>query len=118
MIDTSHRLGLYQAEHEKVLRTFYGSGYSEHSNILGSLASFLEAEVVPRSAAFDADAGGMAEVRKKLFGQGICRIPFDSHGGMSLPFGLYALAMELVGAADAPMAMSMAIHNTVAEGLH
>src|ERR1700722_18177496 len=118
MMETSPRLGLYQAEHEKVLRTFYGSEYSGHSDLLGSIAAFLEAEVVPRSAAFDAGAGGMAEVRKKLFEQGICRIPFDSHGGLSLPFGLYALAMELVGAADAPMAMSMAIHNTVAEGLH
>jgi alkylation response protein AidB-like acyl-CoA dehydrogenase len=36
---------------------------------------------------------------------------------MALPFGIYTLAMELAGAADAATAMSMAIHNTVAEGI-
>ena len=110
-------MALFQAEHENVLRTFYGPECSEYSDILGGLAAFLEANVVSGSAAFDADAGGIGEVRKKLFEQGLCRIPFDSHGGMALPFGIYTLAMELAGAADAATAMSMAIHNTVADGV-
>lgn len=37
--------------------------------------------------------------------------------GLQLPFAAYTLAMELVASADAPTAMSIGIHNTVAEGL-
>ncbi len=36
---------------------------------------------------------------------------------MDLPFGVYALAMELAGAADASTAMSVGIHNTVADAI-
>jgi alkylation response protein AidB-like acyl-CoA dehydrogenase len=110
-------MGLFQAEHENVLRIFYGPERTESGDVLRSLAEFLETEVAPRSSSFDADCGGIGEVRRKLFELGLCRIPFDSYGGMSLPFGIYALAMELVGAADAPTAMSLAIHNTVADGI-
>lgn len=46
-------------------------------------------------------------------------MPFPSaYGGMGLPFSIYALAMELTGYADASIAMSMGIHNTVSEGVN
>jgi len=111
-------MGLFQPEHENVLRTFFGPESVAYADVLKSLAAFLDSEVVPRSAGFDSLAGGIDVARKKLFDHGVCGIPLDDHhGGMSLPFGVYSLAMELVGGADAPTAMSMGIHGTVAEGL-
>ena len=77
----------------------------------------MEAEVEPRSSRFDEEGGGIAGARRGLFDQGLARIPFEGYGGISLPFGVYSLAMELVGSADAPTAMSVGVHNMVAEGV-
>ena len=110
-------MGLYQAEHQNALKTFYGDDQASYGSVLESLAAFLDAEVAPLSSAIDAEGKGIREVRAKLFNQGLSRMPFDGPGGMALPFGVYALAMELVGAAEAPTAMSMGIHCTVAEGI-
>ncbi len=99
------------------LRAFYGEGHTAFSTLLESLSGTLETEVAPSSARFDADSGGISSARRRLFEAGLCRMPFDSHGGLSLPFGVYSIAMELVGAADAPTAMSLGIHNTVADGV-
>jgi butyryl-CoA dehydrogenase len=110
-------MGLFRPEHESVLKSFYAQESTVYVNLLGSLSAFLDAEVAPHSSRFDADAGGIGEVRKKLFDQGISRLSFDGEGGMSLPFGVYALAMELVASADAPTAMSIGIHTTVAEAV-
>jgi alkylation response protein AidB-like acyl-CoA dehydrogenase len=110
-------MGLFQPEHANVLRAFYGDDYSAYSSVLESLASFLEGEVAPKSPSIDAEAASIGGVRKKLFDQGLCRMPFEAPDGIALPFGVYSLAMELVGSADAPTAMSMGIHCTVAEGL-
>jgi len=110
-------MGLFQTEHENVLRTFYGPDLAAYESVLESLAGFLEAEVEPKSPRFDEEGGGIAGVRKALFDQGLARIPFEAHGGISLPFGVYSLAMELVGSADAPTAMSIGVHNMVAEGV-
>ncbi len=110
-------MGLYQPEHGNALKAFYGESHTSYGSVLESLATFLENEVMPESAAIDARAGGIGEVRRKLFDQGLCRIPFEAPEGMALPFGVYSLAMELLGAADAPTAMSMGIHCTVAEGV-
>jgi butyryl-CoA dehydrogenase len=108
-------LRLFHPEHRRTLQSFYGDAAEGYVQLLESLSSLLEREVLPRSRDFDQTAGGIAEARHKLFEEGLCRMPFSSHGGMSLPFGVYSVAMELVGAADAPTAMSMAIHNTAAD---
>ncbi|MGA2199573.1 MAG: acyl-CoA dehydrogenase family protein [Nitrososphaerales archaeon] len=110
-------MGLFQPEHENVLRTFYGQDHESYASLLESLSAFLEVEVAPKSPSFDTVGGGIGEIRKKLFDQGLCRIPLEAPDGMSLPFGVYTLAMELVAAADAPTAMSMGIHAAVAEGI-
>jgi alkylation response protein AidB-like acyl-CoA dehydrogenase len=110
-------MGLFQPEHENVLRTFYGQDHASYASLLESLSAFLEVEVAPKSPSFDTIGGGIGEIRKKLFDQGLCRIPLEAPDGMSLPFGVYTLAMELVAAADAPTAMSMGIHTAVAEGI-
>ncbi|MDA4121452.1 MAG: acyl-CoA dehydrogenase family protein, partial [Thaumarchaeota archaeon] len=50
--------------------------------------------------------------------QGICQIPIPSkYGGLGLPFSVYANAIELLGTADASIALSIEIHNAVAEGI-
>ena len=109
---------LYRPEHASALGAFYGDAAGEYATLLEGLSSLLEKEVLPRSKDFDLNAGGIAEARRMLFEQGLCRMPFSTHGGTSLPFGVYSMAMELVGSADAPTAMSMGIHTTVAEAIH
>lgn len=108
---------LFYPEHRKAVAIFYEKEHEAYSAMLESLALLLEKQVAPESARFDEESGGIAMARRLLFEQGICRMPFDAHGGLSLPFGVYCLAMELAGAADAPTAMSLGIHNTVAEGI-
>jgi butyryl-CoA dehydrogenase len=113
-------LKLFGTEQERVLRSFYGDEAAEtqYAPLLSSLSSFLEDKVAPRSLALDRGDGGIDGPRRLLFGQGVCRLPHASEiGGMGLPFGVYALAMELAGAADASVAMSIGIHNTVADAV-
>lgn len=79
----------------------------------------LEANVLQDSASYDLKKKGISEARKDLFESGAGRMTFPvSLGGLGLPFGIYSLAMELVGSADAPTAMSLGIHNTVADGIY
>jgi alkylation response protein AidB-like acyl-CoA dehydrogenase len=111
-------LKLFLTEHRSALEAFYGEGHASFSALLEALSATLEKEVLPSSAGFDSESGGISAARRHLFEAGLCRMPFESHGGLSLPFGVYSLAMELVGAADAPTAMSLGIHNTVAEGVY
>lgn len=108
---------LFQPEHQRAVDAFYGEKEPLYSQVLESLAGKLEG-IVPMSTRFDSEGGGIAISRRLLFEQGLCRMPFSTHGGLSLPFGIYSLAMELSGAADAPTAMSLGIHNTVAECLY
>jgi alkylation response protein AidB-like acyl-CoA dehydrogenase len=111
-------LKIFHPEHIRAVEAFYGNAHQDYSGLLESLASSLERDVLPESTKHDSEAGGISASRKVLFDQGVCRMPFGSHGGLSLPFGVYALAMELAGAADAATAMSVAIHNTVADGVY
>lgn len=70
------------------------------------------------SAKFDSHETSIEGSRAALFSKGITQIALPSkYGGLGLPFGVYELAMELVGTADASIALSVAIHNTVSEGL-
>jgi len=86
--------------------------------VLQALAKFMEQQIVPESAKFDSHETGIERARAALFARGVTQIAFPSrYGGLGLPFGIYELAMELVGTADASVALSVAIHNTVAEGL-
>lgn len=111
-------LNLFRDEHRRTLDTIYGARDAEaYASLLGAFAATLDERVAPESKRFDAEAGGIATSRRAMFEQGLCAMPFDSNGGLSLPFGVYCLAMELAGAADASTAMSVGIHNTVAEGI-
>jgi len=97
----------------------YGDEAAEvYGALLRSLSVVLDERVSPLSLALDQGKGEIDKPRRVLFEQGVCKLPHASVlGGMGVPFGVYALAMELVGAADASTAMSLGIHNTVAEAV-
>jgi len=112
-------LKLLGAEHEQVLLSLYeAEGAETYGSLLRSLSTVLEDNVIPLSLALDQGKGDIKETRKVLFEQGVCKLSHPGgYGGMGLPFGVYALAMELAGAADASTAMSLGIHNTVADAI-
>jgi alkylation response protein AidB-like acyl-CoA dehydrogenase len=106
---------LWKAEHEVLLRQNFAEA-DQYISLLKNISAFLEEKILPLSAEIDAGKIGIGEPRSYVFNHGICTIPFSSsYGGLGLPFSLYVLAMELVGAADASIALSIGIHNTVSE---
>ncbi|MGA2875815.1 MAG: acyl-CoA dehydrogenase family protein [Nitrososphaerales archaeon] len=112
-------LKLFHPEHGNALRTFYPDDSENHSQLLEGLATMLEANVLQNSASYDLKKKGISDARKQLFESGVSRMLFPvSLRGLELPFGVYSLAMELIGSADAPTAMSVGIHNTVADGIY
>ena len=90
-------------------------GYSE---VLSSLGAFMEKEILPLSPKLDSGGASIDAPRKALFEQGMSQIPFPTeYGGLGLPFSVYSTAVELLGTADASIALSVEIHNAVAEGV-
>ncbi|MDG6901728.1 MAG: acyl-CoA dehydrogenase family protein [Nitrososphaerota archaeon] len=78
----------------------------------------MDQRIAPSSATFDSHEAGIAQARASLFEKGITQMAYPTkYGGLGLPFGVFEMAMELVGTADASIALSVGIHNTVAEGL-
>ncbi len=110
---------IFGAEQERVLGSLYGAEAAEvYSALLHSLSVVLEEKVAPLSLALDQGKEEISKPRRVLFDQGVCKLPHATElGGMGVPFGVYALAMELAGAADASTAMSVGIHNTVADAV-
>jgi alkylation response protein AidB-like acyl-CoA dehydrogenase len=111
-------LAIYRAEHRRLMQMFHPSGHQEYSEVLSSLGSFMEKEILPLSPKLDTGEASIKSPRKRLFEQGMSQIPFPTeYGGLGLPFSVYATAVELLGTADASIALSVEIHNAVAEGL-
>ncbi len=97
---------------------FEPAGHQEYSEVLSSLGAFMENQILPISPKLDNGTASIKEPRKALFEQGMSQIPFPTkYGGLGLPFPVYATAIELLGAADASIALSVEIHNAVAEGV-
>jgi len=112
-------LAIYSAEHRRLMGIFHSSRHEEYEELLSSLGSFMEEEILPLSPKIDVGEAKIAGPRKALFEQGMCQIPFpEEYGGLGLPFTVYANAVELLGTADASVALSVEIHNAVAEGLN
>ncbi|HMD79024.1 MAG TPA: acyl-CoA dehydrogenase family protein [Nitrososphaerales archaeon] len=110
---------LFNSEHRRMLEIFHQSKGSEYSEVLSSLGDMMEKRVLPYSPDFDAGKRSINAARSELFRQGFSRMPFPSEqGGLGLPFSIYANAVELLGSADASIALSLEIHNAVAEGVH
>ena len=100
------------------MEMFEPSGHQEYSEVLSSLGAFMEKEIMPLSLKLDSGEVPISKPRKALFQQGMAQIPFPTeYGGLGLPFSVYANAVELLGTADASVALSVEIHNAVAEGL-
>lgn len=100
------------------MQILYPGNHQEYSEVLSSLGSFMEKEILPLSPKLDTGEASIKAPRRKLFDQGMSQIPFPSeYGGLGLPFSVYATAVELLGHADASVALSVEIHNAVAEGL-
>ncbi len=109
---------LYGEEHRQLVRMLHPSRHEEYSEVLASLARFMEARLVPLSPSFDTGEGQIGPTRKALLEQGLCQISASQeYGGLGLPFSLYAMAIELLGHADASTALSVEIHNAVSEGV-
>jgi butyryl-CoA dehydrogenase len=111
-------LPLFSAEHKVLLETFYPSNHDDYAEILASLGGFMEKEIMPLSPKFDQGQEPIGPSRRRLLENGLCQIPYPpEYGGLGLPFSIYANAIELLGAADASIALSVEIHNAVAEGI-
>ena len=111
-------LKLLRAEHRNVLKVFFSEESETLNQLLESLAAVLERNVLQNSANYDLKREDIAGSRNVLFDNGLGRMIFPtSDEGLQLPFAAYTLAMELVASADAPTAMSIGIHNTVADGI-
>lgn len=109
---------LFAPEHERLLVSLYGEAAEAHAALLRSLSLALEQKVVPLSLPIDQGKEDVRRARKVLFDQGLCKLPHANEaGGLGAPFAVFAMAMELAGAADASTAMSLGIHNTVAEAV-
>ncbi|MDV3292680.1 MAG: acyl-CoA dehydrogenase family protein [Nitrososphaerales archaeon] len=108
---------LFRTEHRQILKFNY-SEHEEYAGLLSSIGTLLERQVAPSSPDFDSKTKTIQSARKTLLDNGIVQIAYPAqYGGLGLPFGVYDLAMELLGAADASIALSIGIHNTAAEGL-
>jgi alkylation response protein AidB-like acyl-CoA dehydrogenase len=111
-------LPLFDAEHRHLLEILCPKDHEPISAVLQNLGRFMEDKISPHSLRFDEGKESIAGPRKALLSNGICQIPFpEKYGGIGLPFTAYASAMELAGSADASIALSVAIHNTVSEGI-
>ena len=109
---------LFNSEHRRMLEIFHPSASSELSDVLSSLGDLMEKKILPLSPEFDSGKRSIDSARSELFKQGFSRIAFPTeHGGLGLPFSVYANAVELLGSADASIALSLEIHNAVAEGI-
>jgi alkylation response protein AidB-like acyl-CoA dehydrogenase len=100
------------------MRILHPSGHEEYSEVLSSIGGFMEKRILPLSAKFDTGEESIREPRSELLSQGMCQISCSTeYGGLGLPFSVYAMAVELLGYADASIALSLEIHNAVAEGI-
>jgi alkylation response protein AidB-like acyl-CoA dehydrogenase len=100
------------------MEMFFPSSHREYSELLGSLGSFMEKKILPASPKIDRGEAPIGALRSELLKQGICQIPLPAeYGGLGLPFAVYAAAIEMLGYADASIALSVEIHNAVAEGI-
>ena len=112
-------MAIYSAEHRRLMEMFYPDHHEEYSEVLTSLGAFMEKELLPISPRIDTGEVKMAGSRKALLKQGMCQIAFpEEYGGLGLPFSVYALAIEMLGTAEASTCLSVEIHNAVAEGLN
>ena len=112
-------MAIYSAEHMRLMEMYHPSEHRQYSELLSSLGRFMEKVIVPVSPRLDSGEAKIQGPRKALFEQGMSQIPFpQEYGGLGLPFSVYSNAVEMLGAADASIALSVEIHSAVAEGIY
>lgn len=111
-------MAIFNSEHKLLMKVLYPKEHEEYSEVLGSLGRFMEKKLLPNSSKFDAGEMKIDAPRRELLEQGICQVSAPTEfGGLGLPFSVYVSAIELLGTADASIALSVEIHNAVSEGL-
>jgi alkylation response protein AidB-like acyl-CoA dehydrogenase len=114
----SAALTIYSVEHKRLMQMLHPENHEEYSEVLSALGRFMESRIMPLSPKLDSGEQSIVRPRQELLEQGICQIPFPAeYGGLGLPFSVYACAVELLGTADASIALSLEIHNAVSEGI-
>ncbi|MDG7013388.1 MAG: acyl-CoA dehydrogenase family protein [Nitrososphaerota archaeon] len=111
-------MSIFTAEHRRLVQMLHPTKHQEYSDVLSSLGSFMDEEILPISPKLDSGEEPIGGPRNALFAQGMSLVSFPAeYGGLGLPFSVYAMAVELLGTADASVALSVEIHNAVAEGV-
>jgi butyryl-CoA dehydrogenase len=111
-------VAIFRAEHRQLL-SFNYPGREEYIELLASLSKFVEEKISPGFGKLGSQEGKIGPGRAQLLEKGIGQIPYPSeYGGLALPFGVYVSAMELLGYADASIALSLGIHNAAADGIN
>jgi alkylation response protein AidB-like acyl-CoA dehydrogenase len=101
-----------------MVETLYPDHAGEYGEVLAGLGRYMQDKLLPHSLAFDAHAESIVVARADLLKQGVLQIAHPrEYGGLGLPFSVYNIAIQMLGAADAGIALSVAIGNTVAEGI-
>src|SRR3989442_2561939 len=107
-------LPLFKPERRQLLKMLHPAREEEVSEVLSSLATFMEKKILPLSPKFDSLAEKITSARKSLLENGICHIPYPSrYGGLELPFSAYTVAIELAGSPNPSVSSTVPRHNTV-----
>lgn len=111
-------MNLYGRDQRLTVSILYPDHATEYGEVLSGLGRYMQEKILPHSTQFDAHVESISETRQELLRNGILQIAQPKeYGGLGLPFPIYTLAIEMLGAADASIALSVAIGNTVAEGI-
>ncbi|MBI4345116.1 MAG: acyl-CoA dehydrogenase family protein [Euryarchaeota archaeon] len=106
----------YSTDQRRALEAFVGDRYNARLEEIGAL---LEREVAPKAKEVDQGAIFPREAIALLAREGVIGLSFPKeYGGEELPFLVYTAAVELVSKACASTSVSIAIHNTVCNGIH
>lgn len=107
---------LYTTDQQEMVASFLGEQY--HGE-LERIATLSETEILPHARRVDEEAAFPEEAIRLLQREGVMGLPFPTAvGGQGRPFLVYIAALELVSAACASTAISIAIHNTVTNGVY
>ncbi len=106
---------LYSADQREMVASFVEEQYHP---ALERIATLAETGILPHARRVDEEAAFPEAAIQLLGKEGVMGLPFSTAvGGQGLPFLVYIAALEMVSAACASTAISIAIHNTVINGI-
>lgn len=114
-------MSFFTEAQEQILFKLHGrdAGYAENLTFLkDSLEGFLTRKVAPQAYQSDIDETFSVPLFHELGELGFMSLPFpENYEGMNLPFTYYCSALESLTKADAGLALAVAIHGTVTDGI-